>query len=457
MSVPVTAWGVKTKVQHRKYDVKARSLLLMALPNEYQLTFSQYNDAKTMFAAIETQFGGNEATKKTQKTLLKQQYENFSASSAESLNFIFNRLQKIDLEQIHEDDMEVMDLKWQLSMLSMRAKTVECFNCHKMGHFASGVEHQGTKRVSSEIKTTLGSMETMKDIFKGNVGSRWYDSKENSDDSLVKEQVSKDTSSFVESSLNVDKETIFPVDKKVEFVKPKNHENPVKKSVRTVNTAHPKSKVFSAKPMSRFSKTAQSTVRRPFQPKTVLTNKRFTQKVNTAKAQAVNTARPKVVKTARPNSAVVNTVRVNQANADDTGFVDNGCSRHMTGNIAYLSDFKEFDGGYVTFGGGAHGGRISGKGTLKIDSLDFEDVYFVNELKFNLLSVSQMCDKKNYVLFTDTECLVLSPNFKLPAESQILLKIPRKDNMYSFDMKNIVPKKSLTCLVAKATLDESML
>ncbi|GJX39187.1 putative ribonuclease H-like domain-containing protein [Tanacetum coccineum] len=142
---------------------------------------------------------------------------------------------------------------------------------------------------------------------------------------------------------------------------------------------------------------------------------------------------------------------------DDTGFVDSGCSRHMTGNIAYLSDFKEFDGGYVTFGGGAHGGRISGKGTLKTDSLDFEDVYFVNELKFNLFSVLQMCDKKNYVLFTNTKCLVLSPNFKLLDETQILLKIPRKDNMYSFDMKNIVPKESLTCLVAKATLDESML
>ncbi|GKA78663.1 hypothetical protein Tco_0785200 [Tanacetum coccineum] len=200
-------------------------------------------------------------------------------------------------------------------------------------------------------------------------------------------------------------------------------------TARTVNTAHPKSIVFGAKPMSCFPKTAQSTVRRPFQSKTSLSNKRFTtsnkrftQKVNTAKAQAVNTARPKAVKTARPNSAVVNAVRVNQANAgkpqhDDKGFVDSGCSRHMTGNIAYLSDFKEFDGGYVTFGGGAHGGRISGKGTLKTDSLDFEDVYFVNELKFNLFSVSQMCDKKNYVLFTDTECLVLSPNFKLPDEN----------------------------------------
>ncbi|GJX41780.1 putative ribonuclease H-like domain-containing protein [Tanacetum coccineum] len=129
----------------------------------------------------------------------------------------------------------------------------------------------------------------------------------------------------------------------------------------------------------------------------------------------------------------------------------------MSGNIAHLSDFKEFDGGYVTFGGGANGGRITGKGTIKTDKLDFEDVYFVKELKFNLFSVSQMCDKKNYVLFTDSECLVLSPNFKLPDESQILLKIPRQNNMYSFDMKNIVPKDGLTCLVAKATSEESML
>ncbi|GKA23149.1 hypothetical protein Tco_0709111 [Tanacetum coccineum] len=60
MSVPIT---VEEKT-NKKNDVKARSLLLMALPNEHQLTFSQYPDAKTMFAAIETRFGGNEATKK---------------------------------------------------------------------------------------------------------------------------------------------------------------------------------------------------------------------------------------------------------------------------------------------------------------------------------------------------------------------------------------------------------
>ncbi|GJV29356.1 hypothetical protein Tco_1385804 [Tanacetum coccineum] len=63
----------------KKNDVKARSMLLMALPNEHLLTFNQYKDAKTLFDAIQTRFGGNDATKKTQKTLLKQMYENFNA------------------------------------------------------------------------------------------------------------------------------------------------------------------------------------------------------------------------------------------------------------------------------------------------------------------------------------------------------------------------------------------
>ncbi|GJS09523.1 putative ribonuclease H-like domain-containing protein [Tanacetum coccineum] len=167
----------------------------------------------------------------------------------------------------------------------------------------------------------------------------------------------------------------------------------------------------------------------------------------------------KEVNTARLNSAVVNAVRENQGHPqkEDQGYVDSGCSRHMTGNMSYLLDFKEFDGGYVTFRGGAKGGKITSKGTLKTGKLDFEDVYFVKELQFNLFSVLQMCDKKNCVLFTETECFVLSPDFKLTDESQVLLKVPRKNNMYSVDIKNIVPKESLTCLVAKATLDESML
>ncbi|GKD47073.1 hypothetical protein Tco_1271718 [Tanacetum coccineum] len=173
-------------------------------------------------------------------------------------------------------------------------------------------------------------------------------------------------------------------------------------TARPVNTAHPKTTVYSVRPMSHFSKSAQSTVKRPYQTRTTLTNQNFSQKVNTAKGKFY---------TARPNSSVVNVVRANQVN-----------------DVKASAYFKEFDGGYVTFGGGA---------------------------KEELLKL--MCDKKNNVLFTNAGCFVMSPDFKLADESQVLLKIPRKNNMYSVDMKNIVPKECLTCLVTKATLDESML
>ncbi|GJW20283.1 ribonuclease H-like domain-containing protein [Tanacetum coccineum] len=126
-------------------------------------------------------------------------------------------------------------------------------------------------------------------------------------------------------------------------------------------------------------------------------------------------------------------------------------------NMSYLNDFEEIDEGYVAFGGNPKGGKITGRCTIKTGNLDFENVYFVRELQFNLFSVSKMCDKKNSVLFNDTECVVLSPNFKLTDESHVLLKVPRKNNMYSVDLKNIVSKEGLTCLFAKATSDESKL
>nr|GEW58366.1 ribonuclease H-like domain-containing protein [Tanacetum cinerariifolium] len=109
--------------------------------------------------------------------------------------------------------------------------------------------------------------------------------------------------------------------------------------------------------------------------------------------------------------------------------IDSGCLRHMTGNMSYLSDFKEPNGGYVAFGGNPKGGKISGKGKIKTRKLDFDDVYFIEELKFNIFSVSHMCDKKNSVLFTNTKCLVLSPEFKPPDENQVLLRVLRENNM----------------------------
>ncbi|GJX30144.1 putative ribonuclease H-like domain-containing protein [Tanacetum coccineum] len=126
----------------------------------------------------------------------------------------------------------------------------------------------------------------------------------------------------------------------------------------------------------------------------------------------------------------------------------------MTGNKAYLAEYQDYNCGPIAFGGSK--GYITGKGKIKTGKLDFEDVCFVKELQhFNLFSVSQMCDKKNKVLFTDTECLVLSPDFKLPDENQVLLRVPRQNNMYSFNLENIIPTGGLACLIAKATIDES--
>ncbi|GKF53732.1 hypothetical protein Tco_0160642 [Tanacetum coccineum] len=123
----------------------------------------------------------------------------------------------------------------------------------------------------------------------------------------------------------------------------------------------------------------------------------------------------------------------------DKGVINSGCSRHMIGNRSYLTDYEEINGGFVAFGGNFKGGKITGKGKIRTSKLDFEDVYFVKELKFTLFGVSQMCDKNNIVLFTDTECVILSPDFKLTDENHVLLKVPRKDNMYSVDLKNVVP------------------
>nr|GEX73844.1 reverse transcriptase domain-containing protein [Tanacetum cinerariifolium] len=92
-----------------RLEIKGHVVRIKRLHEDIRDTAAQYKDAKNLFAAIETRFGGNEATNKTQKTLLKQMYENFSATSTESLDFIFNRLQKIrnkpDLDTMSIDDL----------------------------------------------------------------------------------------------------------------------------------------------------------------------------------------------------------------------------------------------------------------------------------------------------------------------------------------------------------------
>nr|GEW68825.1 ribonuclease H-like domain-containing protein [Tanacetum cinerariifolium] len=187
-------------------------------------------------------------------------------------------------------------------------------------------------------------------------------------------------------------------------------------TARYVNTAATRPTVNGVKPSLNVFHKSHSPVRRTFNQRTAPKNSVFKEKIRTAK---------------------------------DQGIFDSGCSRHMTGNKSFFTDYQKIDGGFVAFRGSPKGGKISGKGKTRTKKLDFEDVYFIKELKFNLFSVSQMCDKKNSVLFIETKCLVLSPDFKLHDENQLLLKVPRQNAMYSFDLKNVVPSGGLTCLLQR--------
>ncbi|GKF02696.1 hypothetical protein Tco_0029619, partial [Tanacetum coccineum] len=181
-----------------------------------------------------------------------------------------------------------------------------------------------------------------------------------------------------------------------------------------------------------------SPIKRSYYTKPTFRPKNLKQDVKTSGVKNMTTA---------GTSAVVNTSNALKKSRWDNpeiclqehAVVDSSCSSHMTSNKAYLSDYEDYNGGFVAFGSDPKEGKITGKGKIRTANLDFDDVYFVDELKFNLFSVSQICDKKNNILFTDTECLILSPSFKLLDESQVVLRAHRQNGVYSLDLKNIVP------------------
>nr|GEX96026.1 hypothetical protein [Tanacetum cinerariifolium] len=117
----------------RKNKLKARGTLLMALPEKHQLKFNFHKDAKTLMEAIKKRFGGNTETKKVQKTLLKQQFENFTGSNSEGLDQIHDMLQKLvsQLEihrvSLYQEDVNLKFLhslpsKWKTHTLIWRNK-----------------------------------------------------------------------------------------------------------------------------------------------------------------------------------------------------------------------------------------------------------------------------------------------------------------------------------------------
>ncbi|GJV40433.1 putative ribonuclease H-like domain-containing protein [Tanacetum coccineum] len=274
--------------------------------------------------------------------------------------------------------------------------------------------------------------------------------RESPDAPLVKELVSDD---------KLEKKTVFPTAAKIEFVRPKQQEKPVKYAemysfdhVQANYNYHQRERVISGNNyiMVNYNYSTQKahpSAQSNMVPRAVLI-KTGLRLLNTAKP--VNTTHPKTtVYSARPmspNTIVVNAVRENQVNAvkasacwgqpqkEDQGYVDSGCSRHMTWNMSYLSGFKEFNGGYVTFGGGAKGRKITdsltclvAKATLdesmlwhrRLENLVDKKVNIIrcdNGTEFKNRVMSEFCEKKGIKKEFSNKVLVVKPHNKTPYE-----------------------------------------
>nr|GEX45844.1 ribonuclease H-like domain-containing protein [Tanacetum cinerariifolium] len=516
------------EVVAREKERKARNTLLMELPEDHLAKFHKMANSKKMWEAIKSRFCGNDESKNMQKYLLKQQFEE-------------------------------VDLKWQVAMISMRIKKfhkrtgrklqfdtkdpvgfdktkVECFNCHKMGHFARDCRAKGNQNSRRDVgyngdKTRdNGRRPAYQDDSKALVTI----DREDIDWSGHVEEYTQNYAMMAYSSSNSgsDNERVFmnkasdledtpvndryangmhavppsmtgnymPFGPDVEIDYSKFTYGPKQSSADESNSkpseyasCESDSSVETSTSMPEPVKNALKVVCEPKVWTDAPIIEEYESYSNNDSVSNVQEDKEKPsfaftdsvqhVKTSRENIKEIDTtnhslkIKKQDRNGHtrkglgyaftrkacfddphrdlkDKGIIDSRCSRHMTGNKAHLVDYHEFKGGSIAFGGS--NGRITGKGKIKAGRLDFEDVYYVEELKhYNLFSVSQICNKKNKVLFTDTACLVLSPDFKLLDENQVLLKIPRQHNMYSFNLKNIDPSGDLACLFSKASINES--
>nr|GEW49832.1 hypothetical protein [Tanacetum cinerariifolium] len=413
-----------------------------------------------------------------------------SVSVAASVSAVNARLNVSSLPNIDVDDIEEMNLKWQMAMLTVRARRflqrtgrnlggnrttsigfdmskVECYNYHRKRYFArefrspkdsrrNSVAEPQRRNVIVETSTSnalvfqcdgVGSYDLSFQAEEEHTNYALMAILSSSSSSDNKSDESWPPSSLYDRFQSSNRYHAVPPPYTGTFMPPKPDLvfNTTPNGVETDHSAFTV-KLSPTKPDQDLSHTIRPLT--PYHRGLALTQSK---PVPITAIRPVSTIALKISVT-RPRHAKP---IVTRTNSPTRRHINRSPSLNVSKSSPGVTAFKTLVVNAAQ--GNPKGGKISGKGKIRTGKLDFDDVYFVKELKFNLFSVSQMCDKKNSDLFTNTECLVLSPDFKLPDESQVLLRVPRQNNMHNVNLKNIVPSGHLTCLFAKAIIDESNL
>nr|GEU51450.1 hypothetical protein [Tanacetum cinerariifolium] len=410
----------------RKNELKAGGTLLMALRDKHLLKFNIHKDAKTLMEAIDKRFGGNKETKKVQKTLLKQQYENFTGFSSESLDQIHDRLQKLISqleilgESLSQKDINLKLLRslpteWRTHTLIWRNKTEL-----KKGHFArecrSSKDSRRNGAAEPQRRTVPVETSTSNALVSQCDGVGSYDWSFQAEEEPTNYALMAFTSSSSSSSNNDvvsfskactkayatlyqsrDGYHVVPPPYTGTFMPPKPDLPPKqvkspRPSVKSIETSIPavNHKTSIPKPKSHGNSRNKKAcfvfitvvlkphVTRPRQAKTIVTkphsppkrhinrspspkDSNYPPKVTAVKAPMVNAVKGVQGKWEwKPKCPILDHGNLQHA-LKDKGVIDSGCSRHITENMSYLSDFEELNGEYVAFGGNPKGGKIFGK------------------------------------------------------------------------------------------------
>ncbi|GJR37870.1 putative ribonuclease H-like domain-containing protein [Tanacetum coccineum] len=329
--------------------------LLMALPADHLAKFHKMTDAKEMWDAIKSRFGGNDESKKMQKYILKQQFEGFSVSNSEGLHKGYDscpQLDHEDLEQLDEFNLEEMDLKWQFQFLF-----------YLLWHDFN----ENEKVYKRLVEATFDAKEPV-----------WFD-KTKSSVTIVQDW------GGLKALETIDGEGV------------------------DIDVTQKKRRRLS---FDGFATAQVSGHRERTTCEASIAIKAYTQglrKVKTISCSSKEAQKEKEdlkAKVEKMGTISLQNLDYPHITLQDKGIVDSGCSRHMTGNKAYLADYQDFNGGPVAFRGSK--GYITGKGKIKTGKLDFEDVCFVNEPSdFNLLCVTDMLTSRTKYFALDSECLVV--------------------------------------------------